>query len=98
MTPWAVIETTILMGLLVLAGGVWAILYCLGRSRARKDLLWAAVASYAMALAIAIAIAVDTPLDLKWKLLIIVSALAYAGIPPMTLRYLERLHSEESHS
>lgn len=99
MTPQALIETTVMMGLLVLAGGAWGVLYCMGRVRARKDLLRAGIASYALALLLALAIAVFSPLDFGWKLLIIGSALAYAAIPPITLRYLERLHSdEEAHS
>ena len=99
MTPQALIETTVMMGLLVLAGGAWGVLYCVGRVRARKDLVRAGIASYALALALALAIAVISPLDFGWKLLIIGSALAYAAIPPITLRYLERLHAdEEAHS
>ncbi len=95
MTPQALIGTAILMGLLVLAGGAWGVLYCLGRARARRDLLRAAIASYAFALGLALAICVATPLDLGWKLLIAASALAYAAIPPVTLRHLERLHAQE---
>ncbi|WHZ11363.1 MAG: hypothetical protein OJF60_001802 [Burkholderiaceae bacterium] len=99
MTPDALITTTVLMGLLVLAGGAWAVLYCVGRMRARGALVRAGIASYGVALALALVIAVVSPLDFGWKLLIVASALAYAAIPPITLRYLERMHSdEEAHS
>lgn len=94
MTPESLIQTTVLMGLLVLAGGAWAVLYCLGQVRGDARLSRAARACYALALALALAIAVLTPLALGWKLLIIASALAYAAIPPITLRYLQGLHEE----
>ena len=32
MTPEALIQTTVLMGLLVLSGGAWGVLYCLGKA------------------------------------------------------------------
>lgn len=94
MTAQALIQTAVMMGLLVLAGGAWGVLYCLGHARARHDLLRAGQACYALALALALAIGLLSPLSLGWKLLILGSALAYAAIPPVTLRYLERLHDE----
>lgn len=98
MSPVAVIWTTILMGLLVLVGGAWAALYCLAQVRAQRGLMHIARACYAVALALALAIAAFTPLDMRWKLLIVVSALAYAVIPPITLRHLRGLHEEpETH-
>jgi len=95
MTPEALIRTTLMMGLLVAAGGAWALLYCLGRTRARSDLMHAALGCYAVALGLAIAIGIYSPLAIGWKLLILASALAYAGIPPVTLRYLRKTHEGE---
>ena len=95
MTPEALIRTALMMGLLVLAGGAWSLLYCLGKTRARPAWLHAARGCYAIALGLAIAIAVQSPLSPGWKLLILASALAYAGIPPMTLRYLQHTHEGE---
>lgn len=92
MTPELLIATTILMGLFVSAGGLWALCYCVGKTRASKPWLWAAVVAYLATAALAVAIAVVTPLDFKWKVLILVSGCAYAFIPPMTLHFLERLH------
>lgn len=98
MAPAAVIQTTVLMGLLVLCGGAWSALYCLGETRHRSSLKRAARACYLLALALAIAIALFTPLYPGWKLLVVASALAYAAIPPLTLRYLRGLHDEpEAH-
>lgn len=94
MTPEALLTTAILMGLFVAAGGVWGVLYVLARARGQRHLLWLGLASYALALGLALTIATLTPLDLKWKVLIVVSALAYAVIPPMTLGYLQQLHAD----
>lgn len=95
MTPESLIQTTVLMGLLVLAGGAWGVLYCLGKARARSDLLHAGAACYVLALGLAVAISLYSPLTFGWKLLIVASALAYAAIPPITLRYLKSLHEGE---
>lgn len=95
MAPEALIQTAVLMGLLVLSGGAWGVLYCLGRARARPDWVHAGVACYVLSLGLALAIALLSPLTPGWKLLIVASALAYAVIPPVTLRYLQRLHEGE---
>lgn len=93
MTPVLFLETAILMGLFVTAGGLWALFYCLGKLRADKGLLWLSVAAYAVALALALALVALTPLHAKWKALILASGFAYAFIPPITLHFLERLHA-----
>lgn len=98
MTPVLLLVTAVLMGLFVAAGGIWGLLYCLGKTRCSKHMLWLAVASYAVALGLAVTIVVVTPLEAKWKALVLASGLAYAFIPPITLRYLEVLHAEEVHS
>ncbi|MCK9514796.1 MAG: hypothetical protein WCZ18_00055 [Ottowia sp.] len=93
MTPVLFLLTAILLGLFMLCGGAWALLYCLGQTRGSKMIMRAGLASYALAVILALTIALATPLQLKWKVLIMVSGLAYAFIPPITLRYLERLHA-----
>ncbi len=95
MTPVALIETALLLGLFVLAGGAYAGLYSIGRLRSRPRWVRCGRLCYAAAFACAAVIALATPLDFGWKLLIVGSALAYAVIPPITWRYLERLHAEE---
>lgn len=94
MTPAALLETAILLGLFVLAGGSYGGLYSIGRLGSRRVLVWAGVACWVAALCVALAIVALTPLDFGWKLLIVASAIVYAAIPPMTWRYLERLHAE----
>jgi len=95
MTPRALLETAVLLGLFVLAGGGYGGLYSIGRSAARPSLVRAARVCWVVAFAIALVITYATPLDAGWKLLILASALVYAVIPPVTWRYLERTHSEQ---
>lgn len=97
MSPFELIETALLLGLFVAAGGGYCGLYAIGRLRGRAGLVYAGRACWAVAFALALAIAVLTPLDAGWKLLILASAAVYAVIPPVTWRYLERLHVEEPH-
>lgn len=96
MTPAAVLETAGLMGLFVLAGGTYGSLYSIGRLRGQRALVRLSHLFWGVTLLLALVIWVFTPLDFGWKLLILASALVYAGIPPITWRYLERLHKEEN--
>lgn len=93
MTPAALIETAVLLGLFVLAGGAYGGLYSVGRLAVRPSLVRAARACWVLAFALALIIAAATPLDVGWKVLILASAVVYAVIPPMTWRYLERTHT-----
>ncbi len=95
MTPRALLETSLLLGLFVLAGGGYGGLYSIGRVAARPSLVRAGRICWLMALAIALVITFTTPLDAGWKLLILASAVVYAVIPPVTWRYLERTHSDQ---
>lgn len=97
MTPALFLTTSILMGLFMTAGGVWALLYCVSRARHSRRIMRAALGFYGLAVLLAICLALFTPLELKWKLLLLASGVAYAFIPPITLRYLETLHEEEIH-
>jgi hypothetical protein len=97
MSPESVLATSALMGLFVLAGGGYGCLYSLGRLRSHPGLVRIGAACWLCALGLAITLAAATPLDPGWKLLILASALVYAVIPPLTWRYLQRLHAEEEH-
>ncbi len=96
MTADALLGTALLMGLLVLAGGSYAGLYALGRVRSRPAMVWVGQLCWLVAFGCAVLLAVATPLDFGWKLLLLVSAIVYVVIPPITWRYLERLHIDES--
>lgn len=95
MTPEAVLGTSTLMGLFVLAEGGYGSLYSLGRLRSRPSLVKIGAVCWLFAFGLAVAIAAVTPLEVGWKLLILGSAVVYAIIPPITWRYLQRLHTEE---
>ncbi len=95
MTPTALIETSLLMGLFVLAGGAYGALYAFGRLRSHPNLVRLGRVCCALAFGCAVAITVLTPLDSGWKLLILVSAAVYIIIPPITWRHLEREHTQE---
>lgn len=96
MNPSDLLLTAILMGLFVSTGGCWGLLYCLGQTRHSHVLQRAGQACYLLSLTLAISLSFFTPLEAKWKLLILASGIAYAFIPPITLRYLQRQHAEES--
>lgn len=95
MTPEKLLFTAVLMGLFVLAGGGYGGLYGLGRLWSRTALVRAGQACWVLAFGIAVAIASATPLHVGWKLLILASAVVYGVVPPLTWRYMQRLHVDE---
>lgn len=96
MNPFAFIETALVLGLFVAAGGAYAGLYAIGRVRGRAVLVRAGYACWALAAACALVVAVAAPLATGWKLLILASAAGYAVIPPLVWRYMEQLHFQRS--
>ena len=99
MTPAALVYTALLLGFFVLAGGGYGGLYVAGRLWSRRGLLRAAFTCYFVAALLAAAICILTPLAPVWKVFVVLSGVVYAAIPPITWRYLERLHrSTEGHA
>lgn len=99
MTPVALLYTAALLGLLALAGGGYGGLYTVSRLQLKAGLKYAAFVSYGVALLLAALVAWSTPLTLGWKLLVVVSALVYAAVPPLTWRFLVKMHEPgEQHS
>jgi hypothetical protein len=94
MTPTALLATSGLLGLFVLAAGAYGVLYGVGRWRESRGLLTAAKLTYAALCLIVAVIMLATPLGPGWKLLIGVSALVYYAIPPVTWRHLNRTHRD----
>lgn len=92
MTPSALVMTSLLLGVFVLAGGGYGGLYGAGRLTARRHFMLAAYACYGIQLALVITILVATPLAPMWKTFIVISGLVYAVVPPMTWRFLQQLH------
>jgi peptidoglycan/LPS O-acetylase OafA/YrhL len=48
--------------------------------------------AYVLQALVAVGIAASTPLELWWRVLVVASCIAYLPIPPVTWRYLEKLH------
>jgi hypothetical protein len=94
MSPAVFLVTSSLLGFMVLAAGVYALLYGAARFRESRALLIAAGLAYATLALDAAGIVWATPLAPAWKLLIAASALAYFAIPPITWRYLQHTHRE----
>jgi len=99
MTPATLLYTAGLLGLLALAGGGYGGLYTVSRLQSKYGMLYSAVACYALVAALAALIVWSTPLAVGWKILIVASALIYAAVPPMTWRFLVKMHEQrEQHS
>jgi len=95
MTPSAMLATAVLLGAFVAAAGAYGLLFCLAAIKKKAELKPAVYATYAAMCAIAGAIVAFTPLYAGWKVLVAASCAAYVVIPPITMRYLARLHREE---
>ncbi len=95
MTPRAMVATALLLGAFVAAAGAYGLLYCLWRLWDRPLLRTWSHLSYAALCAITAMVVVLTPLYFGWKVMIAVSCAVYLMIPPVTWRYLTRLHRRE---
>ncbi|MGH8280058.1 MAG: hypothetical protein ACRETQ_10930 [Gammaproteobacteria bacterium] len=95
MTPEAVLYTASLCGLLTLAAFAYGGFYAASKLLAGFGMLYGAGACYVVVMAFAVLIFVSTPLALSWKILIVASALVYMAVPPVTWRFLVKLHEPE---
>ena len=95
MTAHAMIATALLLGAFVLLAGLYGFFYTLAMLFRRPYLKPVSLACYALHFVVMLVIVVATPLGPWWKTLIVASCLAYFAIPPVTWRYLVRLHQEE---
>jgi hypothetical protein len=92
MSPHAMVASALMLGALVVAAGAYGLLYCAARLYGSPTLAVASRASGVALVALAAAIVALTPLHFGWKALVAASAVAYLAIPPLTWRYLTRLH------
>jgi hypothetical protein len=92
MTASSLIGTTVLLGLFVLSGGAYGVLYCAAQLRSSRSTMHAGYACYVAQFTFMFLACVYTPLSAPWKLLLVLSGLAYAFIPSVTWRYIDRLH------
>src|SRR5579862_4234768 len=97
MTSASLFATSGALGLLVLAGGAYGVLYALGEARSSPSLIRLSYACYASQLLLVLAVCLDSPLASLWKLFIAVSGVAYGFIPPVTWRLLDTLHHNQAH-
>jgi hypothetical protein len=95
MHPVVFLLTSLSLGVMVLAAGVYALLYGAARFKNSRRLLISAGLAYGVLALDAAGLVVATPLAPAWKLLIAASAIAYLGIPPLTWWYLQRTHRHE---
>ncbi len=89
------VATALLLGAFVAMAGTYGLLYCLAHLWDRSVLRNASLLSYAALCAITVALIAFTPLHFGWKVLIAASCAAYLVIPPITWRYLTKLHRGE---
>ncbi len=87
--------TSTLLGVFILLAGSYGVLYALGRLRESGRLMAAAFSSYALQCAAAAALVAFAPLG-GWKVVIALSCLLYLPLPPLTWRYMTRLHGHGS--
>ena len=95
MSPAAFLLTSLSLGVMVLAAGAYALLYGAARFKNSRGLFILAGLAYGVLALDAAGVVLATPLAFAWKLLIVVSALAYLRIPPLTWGYLQRTHRDE---
>ncbi len=94
MSPEQLLETAALLGVFVLLAGGYGALYGLGQLRAQPALIVAGFATYVVQCGTMAVLLLDTPLLGWWKAFLAVSCALYLAIPPLTWRYLNRLHNE----
>jgi hypothetical protein len=97
MSPDAILKLALLLGAFVTCAGCYGVLYALGRLRRSQATAIAAYAVYMLQCAMTGLLCADTELALGWKVVLTASCLAYFGIPPITWRYLERVHRRLEH-
>ena len=89
-----VIATSAALGLIVLAGGAYGVLYAVAMTQSSPSVERASYVCYAAQLLLVLAVCLASPLDPPWKLFIAASGMIYGFIPPATWRLLEKLHHD----
>lgn len=92
MTGVRLLETAVLLGLYVLLAGAYGLSYTLARLHNNLGAKYAGYAFYGLHVLVMAGVIIWAPIGAGWKVLLAVSSLAIAGIPPLTWRYLEHTH------
>lgn len=95
MTYISIFATSVALGLLVLSGGAYGVLYAVGAARSSPSVVRAGYACYVGQLLLVVAVCLGSPLAGSWKLFIAISGVAYGFIPPIMWRLLETLHHNQ---
>ncbi len=92
------LETALLLGGIAFLAGCYGLLYGVGRLAQRQSIMLAGFACYAFLCMLVAVIVSTTPLAGPWKAIVVVFALGFLGIPPVTWRFLERTHPHRRRS
>jgi hypothetical protein len=92
MTPVALFTTAVALGLIVLSGGAYGVLYGAGSLHSSRRLMRAGYVCYAGQLLLVLAVCLAAPLAIVWKSFLVLSGIAYGFIPPVTWRLLQAIH------
>ena len=92
MDPGRLLISAALLGAFVLCGGIYGVSYSFGVIWHRRSLRAAAYAAFTCQVALCLILLAYAPLLAVWKALIAISCVLYYFVPPVTLRYLVRLH------
>lgn len=92
MSPGEILKTALLLGAFVTCAGCYGVLYALGRIHRSRAIVIAAYVAYGAQCVMTGVLCADGELALGWKVVLTASCLAYFGIPPVTWRYLKRVH------
>ena len=98
MSETALAVTAALLGLFVLAGGAYGLIYGAGMLRSSLLMRRTAVACYVSQLLVAAPVCLLSPLSTAWKVFLVCSAVAYGFIPPLMWRLLESMHRQPTRS
>jgi hypothetical protein len=92
MDPGRLLISSALLGAFVLCGGIYGVSYSFGVIWRRRSLRGAAYVAFTFQVALCLILLAYAPLLAVWKALIAISCVLYYFVPPVTLRYLVRLH------
>jgi hypothetical protein len=89
------LPSALLLGLYVALAGGYGLAYTIARLRDAIALQQMSFILYGLHGLTAIVIVAWTPLQVGWKGLIVASSAAFLAIPPITWRFLQRMHETE---
>lgn len=95
MIKLSLLETALLLGAYVALAGSYGLMYAFARLWDAPPLQRISMVIYGFHGVAAVLIVGWTPLTLGWKALIVASSIAFFIVPPITWRFLQRMHETE---